>query len=1179
MDWNDFNIGEGNGLKKLPPLPTLEAPILTLPTFTLTIKQFQDNYFDKIKKYGNVTKQEVGGEGKEEPLNKQLKPKPNQQPLSSGRKYIGIQNVGNTCFYNAMLQLLWDMKSVKEFFLNLTLKKIESLEPLTIEDLGNLSSDSALDDIGKLKERPFFSKYHSLIEFRQSISFCLKPNFKIDAVNGIGEEEKKTLNNFNFYKNLLLGLSTFFQEYDKALKFKKLSINPSEIFITKIEEGMGEKKGGGGGGKGKRKEEEEGKKEKKEEKRRVSGEGGRETSLGKWKRRDGRGGDSKLVPRETKRGATDDEEKDLEKALRESLEESIRPIESSKTKIRTELSGKNMSLSVLFYFYLKMKDSSFVYRAQTDTTEFFNILNDSLNCFLMNDEIYNVWKSFSLKQKQFLLKEDKKTETPSLFTISKSIQLPITTGQSNIQDLIAQYTTIENAELERGEVKFSYKKTSLEVFPETQNIVIQLNRFKTINLKGDTEKVKTEVTPNQIITINTIEFKLIGCCIHIGDNLNSGHYVYLTFDDKGNPDKVINDGSISSYSTIKDVKVFSSNYLTNGYIYLYERMGEVEEKVEEEEVEEGEGEEEEKEEEEEEEKLKFKGGSSPIVTSYKYYLKDYTMNPDGKDFTYKDEERNKERITRFSGFNSMTSDGEFKTCPLVYVNNSGLREELTDISRSCDFFNMELTQMTKDEYKTWLKTEAETNFEELLSTHINADLKLSDFIKKYEWKDESLEEEDTPKILYDLFFLYSLVAAKGTIESKDELVNFLKNSDPWFYNEDIINNYFIEKMTIQIEEEIPNGFIDTNKDDNYSFIRRINTDKKKMNKFILIGDLHGSFATFFRILLRLIFTGIIDESFKVNEEYGIIFLGDILDRGVWDYEILVTVFFFKIYNPENIYIIRGNHEELSQNSQDESGLKTHFPYHWTETIIDEIHSRINTDILQNLPSAIVISYPNSDSSPPHKYVYLAHGGLPVEIDDTQTVIYHKIEFEDENDYCIIKNENAGSTNTSNMRWNDFTGVEETFIWGKGERRRGNVIGTNITKDIGKKDEPNNIELVIRGHQDTEDNICVVIDGIGDDLEKGTRGKIVSIENLVTTDKEKDKKKDYLNKEFKLQLNKEGNLSVYKQNNDSYLFFKTYNEENSSLPIIPVITLSTNTDRGRSLKSDSYALLDLSSHSA
>ena len=110
----------------------------------------------------------------------------------------------------------------------------------------------------------------------------------------------------------------------------------------------------------------------------------------------------------------------------------------------------------------------------------------------------------------------------------------------------------------------THKKQTLRIFNETRNIVIQLKRF---DVNGN--KLRTIVTPDSTITIGGFQFQPIGCCVHLGGTINSGHYTYITFNDVGDELSTVND----SLEQIRGDKGYEPNqYLRNGYIYLYERL-------------------------------------------------------------------------------------------------------------------------------------------------------------------------------------------------------------------------------------------------------------------------------------------------------------------------------------------------------------------------------------------------------------------------------------------------------------------------------------------------------------------------------------------------------------------------------------------------------------------------------
>jgi hypothetical protein len=75
------------------------------------------------------------------------------------------------------------------------------------------------------------------------------------------------------------------------------------------------------------------------------------------------------------------------------------------------------------------------------------------------------------------------------------------------------------------------------------------------------------------------------------------------------------------------------------------------------------------------------------------------------------------------------------------------------------------------------------------------------------------------------------------------------------------------------------------------------------NEFYIIGDIHGNLDT----LLNLY------KIIQVKKPYGVIFLGDIVDRGPKQVECLIFILILKILFPKLYYILRGNHETLEMN--------------------------------------------------------------------------------------------------------------------------------------------------------------------------------------------------------------------------------------------------------------------------
>lgn len=96
-------------------------------------------------------------------------------------------------------------------------------------------------------------------------------------------------------------------------------------------------------------------------------------------------------------------------------------------------------------------------------------------------------------------------------------------------------------------------------------IIFVINRFNTTN----NDKIKKKLIANMFI-INNNKYILKACIIQIKHKRNdNGHYIYLNFNKDLIPKHIIDDSSVYNYNGNTNV---DNDYLTSGYIYLYENI-------------------------------------------------------------------------------------------------------------------------------------------------------------------------------------------------------------------------------------------------------------------------------------------------------------------------------------------------------------------------------------------------------------------------------------------------------------------------------------------------------------------------------------------------------------------------------------------------------------------------------
>jgi protein phosphatase len=67
---------------------------------------------------------------------------------------------------------------------------------------------------------------------------------------------------------------------------------------------------------------------------------------------------------------------------------------------------------------------------------------------------------------------------------------------------------------------------------------------------------------------------------------------------------------------------------------------------------------------------------------------------------------------------------------------------------------------------------------------------------------------------------------------------------------------------------------------------------------VIVGDIHGQLLDLLRIVK--------EHGIPTRQRY--LFMGDLIDRGPFSLEVIVMIFVLKLYWPQNLLVIRGNHE-------------------------------------------------------------------------------------------------------------------------------------------------------------------------------------------------------------------------------------------------------------------------------
>ncbi|MBR1734938.1 MAG: serine/threonine protein phosphatase [Alphaproteobacteria bacterium] len=236
----------------------------------------------------------------------------------------------------------------------------------------------------------------------------------------------------------------------------------------------------------------------------------------------------------------------------------------------------------------------------------------------------------------------------------------------------------------------------------------------------------------------------------------------------------------------------------------------------------------------------------------------------------------------------------------------------------------------------------------------------------------------------------------------------------------LVSNYSLNAVNPDIEPVINSNesksVVETLKLTDYSsYVTQVCTDVKKIllkeslkldlvGNFIVIGDLHGDLISFGICLTRILH--------GLKNGMSALFLGDYVDRGSNGVEVITKVFELKILYPNNVFILRGNHEDVRQNIA--GGFQEECRIKFNETL-EKQNSVYNviSDVWDYLPICAVIN----------KEFFCVHGGIPIVFETYDEVGKHL--FLDDLEKAkkplqLAKDSTLFIRSVNEMLWNDFS---------------------------------------------------------------------------------------------------------------------------------------------------------------
>jgi len=211
-----------------------------------------------------------------------------------------------------------------------------------------------------------------------------------------------------------------------------------------------------------------------------------------------------------------------------------------------------------------------------------------------------------------------------------------------------------------------------------------------------------------------------------------------------------------------------------------------------------------------------------------------------------------------------------------------------------------------------------------------------------------------------------------------------------------------------------------------------------LGEALIIGDLHGDLESLIEILKRSGFL----QKMRQNRSAFIIFLGDYGDRGRHSAEVYYTILRLKLFFPEQIILMRGNHEgpeDLLASPHDlPFQFQMRFGKGWRVA-----YAKIRK-LFECLYNAVLVE---------ERYL-LVHGGLPPQAKTLEDLAY-------------AHSRHPRETLLEDMLWSDPNEMVKGVC--ASPRGAGKLFGENITEEVLKQF---NVEILIRGHEPSEEGFKI-----------------------------------------------------------------------------------------------------------
>lgn len=234
---------------------------------------------------------------------------------------------------------------------------------------------------------------------------------------------------------------------------------------------------------------------------------------------------------------------------------------------------------------------------------------------------------------------------------------------------------------------------------------------------------------------------------------------------------------------------------------------------------------------------------------------------------------------------------------------------------------------------------------------------------------------------------------------------------------------------------------------NQSLARRATFDDTAT--LYVVGDVHSGITALVGFLAWLRTEGVLETNDgQLAATARVIFLGDLVDRGVWGAEVLYVALQLWVRNPDKVFVLRGNHENHSQ--YERYGFEAEL-----DAFNDDEIKPLVKEMCERLPEVLFATVRKE------RFVF-CHGGIPHHADSSKL---QAAAFFGGVDGFFNTTEGAATSNPhadSQWQWNDFdlsTDATVTSIR-DGHKETTFVIGRSATAAFKAQHK---VRQIVRGN--------------------------------------------------------------------------------------------------------------------